>query len=1037
MPLQDFLPVVASSLSTGQRTTLQRFLQDVQAGRVAASPEAIAAALEVVGDLIPQPDVDLTDPVGFNQAVQTLQTNIAGLYQEVDRLESVMDGIADLNRSDLDRVEIAARDLSNILSATQQANAANLQWTDVFFETFGAEVNRETDRDWYKPLPQLATSGQIESYLPLFVDPDDRSLKLLPGGDFSRSTNAQGDPLAQVEVEELLGLSADPTHKIQQAVDGKFYTYWRELILSELPIQADPQQVHWLPEAYAGGTACRLHFRFPFAVPFTEIVVRPFARHPIQALQVVWDNRRQAKLNLLRDRNFTSGNTFWTSGMTSVGATFSYPSSNGFDNLSYANIEMTSGRATLRSNTFMVSGSQFAYHLVYKFYREEDITPQVLVEWFDLSSNLVRADWFEPTTPIREWTEVSKLFIAPSGVTSGYTGRVTLITDGSGTVSYTSATFSETAGALQLDQKTDLESDTLLLALDNAAGTDIWLVLAQPHYELLQMTVPEGELDQNAIWDDVRLQAEARAQSVLSTENTLWRLAAGDRDTEPDPLRESGSMLLKEAVRLGGRVRDMVLGLVRYSTPSTKARTLNRYLYIVGAWEIQIRHREYAPQGLFVSKPYHPRGEVRELALITDPPLSTLSDRVRFWLTARAGDRSDRAQSFSGRATFSSATEDVSKRADCHFTLTPVTIREGFDGTDRLNRVALTHHPYVDRDRVWTIQTQLTSGTVVLPLAYDPNKELVFQEASGSIRAVLGYRPIRVTLEFPDGRIARPDILGRVQLGDITFQGPEVLEEATVEQTRRFKTERGGSLFDAIAETDRQSKARRSADSTERESTQTVAQTALKTRFRKIVAGDNGVALSLYWHKSGDDSALSGTVTTGDVLINPVRYSVDAQNGVITVRDTAPNSDYDSFVAYYYYHQEETGARAAQDSRDSTSLPTSGVDFDGSLPQVTLVTRNVTDYVRGVVPSMRPVNTDDLDPDYYPVYEYLVDDRGRLVFASNHSRFGDTPARVIVEYESLEIEPRLIIEYARGAINEFTTKTPIINSYTLLMNSRR
>jgi hypothetical protein len=1027
--MQEFLPVIRSSLSVGQRHSLQKFLEDSLNGRVAASPEAIAQALETVGDLLPQPVGDLTDPDIYNQAVQTLQANLAGLFQEIDLVESVQDAMQDLNEVELTRTEVALRDLGTILEATKAANAANVEYTDVFFETFGAEVNRETDRDWYKPLPILSLSGFIESYLPLFVDREDLSLKLFPGGDFSRSTNAKGERLAHVELEEVLGLSIDRNHPIEQGVDGKFYTYWRELVLSEQPIQADPLQVPWLPEAYDGGTAARIHFKFPFAVPFTEIILRPFARYPIKALQVVWDNRKVAVANLVRNSTFVSGATHWTTGAMSAGTTITFPANGGIDNLSYAQITAVSGRTTLETNTYTLSGSEFAYHLVFRMKKDKSIVPQVLVQWFDPSSTLVRADWHKPNVPNEEWFEVSKLFIAPSGITSGYTGNVTIVADGSGSVQLTKTSFSQTAGALQLDQQNALESDSMLIALDNAAGTDIWLVVSQPHYEFFQATIPEGELDKNEIWDDIRLQAEARGQEILGTQDQLWQMQGGDRNDPPNAVVEDGTTLLREVVRLGGRVRDMVVNLRRFAQPSSRPRTFNRYLYIMGAWEVQVRHREYAPQGLFVSKPYKPRGEVRELVMLTNPPLSALSDRIRFWLTARAGDRSDKAKVFTGRATFSSATETVSKRADCHFTLSPVTIREVFQGTDRLNRVTLNNHPYIDRDRVWTIHTHLTSGTIVNPLGFDPNKEIVFQTVSGSIQAVGGYRPIKVTLEFNDGRIARPDIIGKVLDGDIAFAGPEVLETATVEHKFGVKTER--SAFDFIALADQ---ARR-----ERELAQTVPLTALKTRNRRIVASTNGVPLTLYWHKSGDDTPASGIMTSGDVLINPARYTVDARNGVIVVRDTAPSGNplYNSFVAYYYYHESESGARTPRDSRSTSSRPTSGVDFAGSLPQTTLVTRNVTDYVRGQTNFLRPINLDELDPDYYPVYEYLVDDRGRLVFADNLSRFGDTPAKVTVEYESLLIEPRLIIEFRRGAINEFSTKTPILNDYTLLMQSRR
>lgn len=1050
--MNDFLPVIKSSMNVGQRQVLHKFLDDAVNGRLTASPEAIAAALAVVGSLLSLPNVDLTDPDGYNTTLATIQANIAGLMQEVDLLEATQSAMEDLNTTELDKTEIALQDLQTMLTATRAANAANVQYTDVFFETFGVQVNRETDSSWYKPIPILALSGQINSYLPLFIDPDDRTLKLFPGGDFSRTTNVKGDRLAHVEVEEMLGLSSDPNHPITQAVDGNFFTYWGEDILSDQPIDADPLQVPWLPDAYSGGAAARVHFRFPFAVPFTEVVIRPFSKFPIHALQVVWDNRKIATANFLIDPFFASGTTYWTTGGTVANA-IRFAAAGGFDNVPYVNIQAVSGRTTLQSNTFVISGSAFAYHLVFRINRQPTIKPQVLIEWFDINSNLVRADWHTPDIPVNEWYEASKLFNAPSGVTSGWTGFVTFVTDGSGTCQLTKASFSQTAGAIQLDQQQDLGSDVLTLALDNASGTDVWLVVAQPHYEFLQLTLPQGELDKQDIWNDVRLQVDAAAANVINTPTTLYSYKSGSKTLPPSPLKDDGTTLLKEVFRLGGRIRDMVVNLMRFATPDSSPVVLNKYLYVLGAWEIQIRHREYAPQGLFVSKPYQPRGEVRQLLMITDPPISALNSRIRFWITARANDRTDKAQIFTGRATFSSSTESVSKRADTHFTLAPVTLREVFDGSDREHRVALSNHPYADRDRIWLTQNRLTSGNISTPIVYDPNKDPVYFITSNGVTSIPGYRPIRVTLQFTNGRIARPDLLGKINPGDISLQSAEVLSPATISQEFSFLSQSTQKDIDAkvtaAASSDRQdlrTKLVQAALTSQQlgggqntsKRTQTVQLTALQTKFGRIVSGVNGAALSLYWHKSSD-SGIGGVNTSGDVLISPAKYSVDAQNGVIIVRDSPPNGNtqYNSFVAYYYYQQDEIGARVAQDSRSLATRPLSGVDFVGSLPQTSLVTRNVTDYIRGVVTNMRSSNTDDLDPDFYPVFEYLLDDRGRLVFADDVSKFGDTPATITVEYESLLIAPRIIVEYTQKAINEFSTKTPTLNGYTLHMLSRK
>ena len=46
---------------------MQRFLEDARAGRVPANEAAIREALARIGELLPQPETDPTEPEGFNE----------------------------------------------------------------------------------------------------------------------------------------------------------------------------------------------------------------------------------------------------------------------------------------------------------------------------------------------------------------------------------------------------------------------------------------------------------------------------------------------------------------------------------------------------------------------------------------------------------------------------------------------------------------------------------------------------------------------------------------------------------------------------------------------------------------------------------------------------------------------------------------------------------------------------------------------------------------------------------------------------------
>jgi hypothetical protein len=1022
--MQTFLQTVESTLSTGQRRLLQGYLAEVTAGRLPGSAPELEALLAQVGSLLDQPLLNLEDPESYNAALRTLLANLAGLYQEIDRLESAQAGLADLNRAQLDQVEGALRELSGVLAAAEVAHQARLQWSDVFTETFGGNPWREGDRSWYQPLPVRALSGQVESFTPAFIDPLDRSLKLLPGGDFCRSTNLQGQRLAQVAVEQLLGFSTDREHGVQQAVDGQPTTFWREQILSEAPLQADPLQVPWLPSTYTGGAAARLHFQFPFAVPFSEIQLRPFSHYPTQILQAVWDNRKRTLNNLVLNGTFSGGTTSWTTGVPG-GNSVTTPSTGGYGDGPYLEVASAAGRTTLSGSTFALTGFPDPYHLRAKLLQTETLTVQFLLQWYQ-GATLLRSDWLRPSGRAGEWYEYSYLALAPSGATQG---TLTLVADGTGTLQATDLTLAPAHGQRTQTYQLELDADAVLCPVEEAVGTDLWVVVAQPHYDLLHLSTPEGDLDQQALWEAVSLQAEIQAETLYQFHAEAWLVegAGSARDLADLPSHRG---VFQEAKRLGGRIYSLLLSLSRYLKPSATPRRVTRYHYVLGAWELRVVHRDYAPQGLYVTRPYHPVGEGRELALVTHPTLAELGETVQFWLTPRARDGADQAQLFTGRASFSALGETVQYQEATHFTLPPIVRRDQFPGTDRNRQLPLPQHPYLDRERLHSVYTALTSGTLVYPQTYDPNKlRYYLQLADLSLTEVHGYRPVEVTLDFPDGTQATPDRLGAPDSLDLEYTGPEILQTVTVEEESQHDTTR--------------KRGRRGRRNEARQKNRKVTETALQTRYHPLVTGPNGVALSLYWHKStavSTSGATSGEpIFTGDKLIAPNKYTVDPETGLITVKSAPPNNDpaYDSFTAYYYYHRTDEGLRYLRETREDADLPTGGLDLNGPAAQRYPVTRNMTDYIHGVKPVLRPSQLDDLLPDYYPVYEYWVDDRGVLAFADQFHPQGDTPARITVEYRSLEIEPRLLIEFPKREVTALNSQTPLLHDFSLFMNCRR
>jgi hypothetical protein len=69
-----------------------------------------------------------------------------------------------------------------------------------------------------------------------------------------------------------------------------------------------------------------------------------------------------------------------------------------------------------------------------------------------------------------------------------------------------------------------------------------------------------------------------------------------------------------------------------------------------------------------------------------------------------------------------------------------------------------------------------------------------------------------------------------------------------------------------------------------------------------------------------------------------------------------------------------------------------------------------------------------LSSDYYPVIEYYQTSDNQLVFSESLYKYGDNPATIEVSYDTLNIQPNLILQITRDG--SFVS-SPQINSFSL------
>lgn len=206
------------------------------------------------------------------------------------------------------------------------------------------------------------------------------------------------------------------------------------------------------------------------------------------------------------------------------------------------------------------------------------------------------------------------------------------------------------------------------------------------------------------------------------------------------------------------------------------------------------------------------------------------------------------------------------------------------------------------------------------------------------------------------------------------------------------------------------------------------ANDVFKTRFKPIVTGEDGTLFRLWWYNPDNTTAL---------LIAPGDYGiVDYNLGTVKVLRDAPGSGFTQILADYKYlsfdQNEDHFSSVISLVTAATGIGESSGDLlptSRSLP----ITRNMTDYTNGIVPDLRPPNFDKLSRNYYPVIEYYVTTEGEIVFSRDFFRFGDIPAEIIVEYETLGLSPRVAVEVTRSG-NPATS--PQIGSITLRSKER-
>lgn len=917
------------------------------------------------------------------------------LYAEVDSSLSAVDSIAALVDHNLEAASSSLKDLQSRtnsselhLDSTFNVPLTGGQYTRLITESFRDEGIRDSASSLSREPLSLGLSPGTDlscpARPPLEIDRITQTLRLAEEGT---SEVFRGLP----ETTVIGGTCAlDKIH----GTPVKTSSGWSISCASRSPLTILEPLESWVPSTYSGGAVARLHLALNVPSPITELLISGDTNTNLLETIAAVDSRQNPLA--LGGNPLRALNVGWHGNLTSAGLTVTgtsrwikapdrdpslYPVGSFNSSLDYA--LAVHGQASFVCPVHSNKHYIFRYRAFCPYANSYDTvsTPTGNPISPDCSSTHIsfhvsQADALAGINP-----SSTEAFNDPYPSGTEYIGasnnvhvitssknalwvRVSLGTDpgidfhartANAETAYSDVWFCDEAVTRLYDLPMNSpgdggEAEKRYVSIGNTTGklsfSDVWLTFASDTSDLSSST-EEVSIANN------RPNPPLAALPFSGVDPLLLRWEAS-KETNSNPNKKVGFWNQRKLPRLFRRSRTSQNALLELSSPESFNAL---YVYTISLNYLSLSRRSFAASGLYLTLPLGElgaglSGEIRELGVITDPPLPSLGDRVRLWiipdsevltstdrdspsaLLARAVplDRSRPRATFhctaEGLAGVAPASSDVADawatllgQPTLHpaFSIPPSLANESSIGLPPFqSSFLLKHVPYINREAIRKVSVALTSGSALLPGVYDPNAvrplaEIANPTGREATYAVTGYRPVTLTLTLPNGAVVRPDSLGKPRPGELVFSGKEILQEAGDVESQYLPASPNAYAFSGVNDPAVSSRARLSFNR------------AYLTAHSPIASGLQGASLSLFWHKSKDfDASKGGIQSSYDVALPSSDYEVDVATGHITVHAPPPGSwtEYDQIVAEYYWQVGSLAPREVFPQPDLLSLYT-------------------------------------------------------------------------------------------------------------------
>lgn len=1037
-----------------------------QPNKIDVSLEDLTTSLE---SLVPTSNVEVKTAENWNLFTRQQSASVGGLYQTIDQAEEYYKNLYTLLNNRVLEGESRTQNLENTLkvlttsSKTVATTMINVKGGDTAYVENNTEYYTEFD-----PLEAVPTEG---------------AFKLKDTGVFS-SIRSLGGFAGEVVLERSLGPILH-NGDIQSITDGNRHTFWMGSYFVPAMVKTTQADVPWLPYEYRHGLAFMLTYYLDRPTVATEVFIDPITTEPLDLLAITWTPSNIS--DTLINGSFTYSSSGWSLANNAV-----WLANGGIDGTSCVYVTSSSGQVSqtfsipgvyLTSSATGLTAPGRRVQLTYQMRGMGDCTAGARITWLDSSGNILdysqKTDYpngFYVTHRLVDFVPLTAASgVIELGIFDSASAPATAFFDGArfevGERSYTVEKTITRPTTINLPEITLSGRFSFVLAQRNPRRE----IIGKEAIEIVTDSIVDSRVVDKSLQDTAQavndqLTSAGPGRSVFAYRAGMRELDLRYREHLPRGLLVTLPINSRREIREVWSIANLgtssgTLNFVVYPFADDIKQQITIKPFLVGELGVLGNHSTIDGQILkiftfeeqasgwvstnevtFVTEPKHVIDEFDG----TDPTNKIVLKHAPHVRKVRIQDLNKWVDTYNiYPAVFDPNLETVYGIDD---ETKKKTIRKKFLSTTPANFYTLNYNELISREGYLPIRITIhTDNWIAYPDTFGRPDITKIRQVKGEVLSETTL--VQSITDTKQSAVGFDSWLNTAVLNDVKEWGPKLYTAATgrviisAKQTEyqiflrtnantklnqlllRFQRSGSGrdlfrnALQDVYNKLKAGNQLQLELGTVETEVAAVERETAYATKYKPIVEGKRGSFIKLYFYNP----------TTGDYQLIP-RHKVSLRNskaGLIVVNSAAP-SGFSAVVADYLYYSDDVIedhfgsviSTITENSTGSSDLTSQFKVAGRSLP----ITRNMTDYIQGITPKLRFPNFDRLSKDYYPVIEYYVNSDSEIIFAREFFRYGDLPARIVVEYDTLNIAPRLGVQVSRASS---PSATPTIHNISL------